>query len=127
MIFSEKIVLFNSSPLIFNTLYVERVNEHKHLGIFLSSTLPWSRYIQGIHETCLKAYRKLAVLRSVKSLKRSTLNILYKVCVRSTIEYGSVLYWHALTQTEAARLIQIQYCAARLCSGALIVMYANQS
>ena len=122
VIFSEKKVLFNSPPLIFNNSFVERVHEHKHLGIFLSSTLSWSRQI---HETCLKAYRKLAVLRSVKYLKRSTLDILYKVCVRSTIEYGLVLYWHTLKQTEAARLVQIQYRAARVCSGAL--MFTNQS
>ena len=35
------------------------------------------------------------------------------------------MYWHTLTQSEAARLIQIQHRAARLCSGAL--MYTNQS
>ena len=80
VIFSENKVLFNSPPLIFNDSFVERVNEHKHLGIYLSSTLSWARQI---HETCLKASRKLAVLRSVKYLKRSTLDILYKVCVRS--------------------------------------------
>ena len=63
VIFFETNVLFNSPPLIFNNSFVERVHEHKHLGIFLSSTLAWSRQI---HETCLKANRKLAVLRSVK-------------------------------------------------------------
>ena len=109
VIFSENKVLFNSPPLIFNNSFVERVHEHKHLGIFLSSTLSWARQI---HETCLKANRKLAVLRSVKYLKRATLDILYKVCVRSTIEYGLVLYWHTLKQTETARLSQIQYRAA---------------
>ena len=122
VIFSENKVLFNSPPLIFNNSFVERVHEHKHLGIFLSSTLSWSRQI---HETCLKANRKLAVLRSVKYLKRATLDILYKVCVRSTIEYGLVLYWHTLKQTETARLSQIQYRAARVCTGAL--MFTNQS
>ena len=90
--------------------------------IFLSSTLAWCRQIQ---ETCLKANRKLAVRCSVKCLKISTLDILYKVCVRSTFEYGLVLYWHSLKQTKAAQLVQIQYCAARLCTGAL--MFTNQS
>ena len=55
----------------------------------------------------------------------STLDILYKVCVCSTVEYGLVLYWHTLNQKEADLLIQIQYCAARVCYGAL--MYTNQS
>ena len=47
------------------------------------------------------------------------------MCVGSTIEYGLVLYWHTLKQTEAARLVQIQYRAARVCTGAL--MFTNQS
>ena len=122
LIFSEKKVLFNSPPLIFNNSFVERVHQHKHLGIYLSSTLSWARQI---HETCLKAYRKVAILRSVEYLKMSTLDILYKVCVRSTIEYGLVIYWHTLKQTEVARLTQIQYRAARICTGAL--MFTNQS
>ena len=63
LIFSEKKYLFNSPPLILNGSFVERVHEHKHLGIYLSSTLSWNRQI---HETCLRANRKLAVLRSVK-------------------------------------------------------------
>ena len=36
-----------------------------------------------------------------------------------------VLYWHTLKQTETARLSQIQYRAARICTGAL--MFTNQS
>ena len=99
-----------------NGSFVERVHEHKHLGIYLSSSLCWSRQV---HETCLRANRKLAVLRSVRYLKRSTLDLLYKVCVRSTVEYGLVLYWHSLKQTEAARIRQIQYRGARIVTGAL--------
>ena len=67
--FSSKKVLQNSLPLMFNATYVTRVHEHRHLGVWLSSTLSWSRQI---HETCLRANGKLAVLRSVKSLSRST-------------------------------------------------------
>jgi hypothetical protein len=109
-------LLFNSPALTLNGLFVERVQEHKHLGIYLSSTLAWTRQI---HETSLRANRKLAVLRSIKYLKRSTLDLLYKVCVRSTLEYGLVIYWHTLKQTEKAQLSRIQYRGAKICSGAL--------
>ena len=78
--------------------------------------LSWARQVQ---ETCLRANRKLAVLRSVRFLKRSTLDLLYKVCVRSTIEYGLIIYWHTLKPTEAARINQVQYRAAKICTGAL--------
>ena len=107
---------FNSPPLVLGGSFVDRVHEHKHLGIYLSSSLCWAKQV---HETTLRANRKLAVLRSIRYLKRSTLDLLYKVCVRSVIEYGLVLYWHTLKPTEAARINQIQYKAAKLCSGAL--------
>ena len=60
--FSEKKCSYNSPPLILNGSFVECVHEHKHLGIYLSSTLSWNRQL---HEKCLRANRKLAVLRSV--------------------------------------------------------------
>ena len=37
IIFSKK-YLNNSPPLIFNNIYIERVNLHKHLGMYLSSS-----------------------------------------------------------------------------------------
>ena len=97
------------------------MHEHKHLGIYLNTLLCWARQI---HETCLRANRKLAVLRSVRFLKRSTLDLLYKVCVRSTIEYGLVIYWHTLKPSEAARIKQIQYRAAKSVQGLYIFLHS---
>ena len=67
MIFSKK-YLNNSPPLKFNGVFIDRVNKHKHLGVYLQSNLQWAAQI---HETCLKANRKLSVLRNVKMLKKS--------------------------------------------------------
>ena len=61
----------------------------------------------------------MAVLRSVKFLKRNTLDLLYKLTVRSVIDYGLVIYFHTLKQTQKAKLYQVQYRAAKLCTGAL--------
>ena len=72
VIFSNNKVLNNSPPLIFNNTYVSRVSCHKHLGVYLTSSLSWSKHI---HETCLKANRKLSVLQSVKYIHRSTLDM----------------------------------------------------
>jgi hypothetical protein len=58
IIFSNKL-LNNSPPLIFNDKIIERVNTHKHLGVFFTSSLDWS--VQ-VHEMCLRANRKLSVL-----------------------------------------------------------------
>ena len=68
---------------------------------------------------CLKANRKLSVLRSVKLLSRQTLDILYKITVRSVIDYALPVYLKTLKQTEIMRLEQIQYKAAKLVTGAL--------
>ena len=59
------------------------------------------------------------MLRSVKFLSRATLDLLYKLLVRSVIDYGLIIHFHSLRQTEVARLTQIQYRAAKLVTGAL--------
>ena len=114
IIFSQK-CLNNSPPLIFNNSYIERVNLHKHLGLYLSSSLDWSEQIKQV---CLKANQKLSVLRSVKLLNRQTLDLLYKITVRSVIDYALPVYFKNLKQTQISRLENIQYRAAKLVTGA---------
>ena len=67
----------------------------------------------------MKAYRKLAVLRSVKLLHRNTLDLLYKLTVRSIIDYGLIVYGTSLKQSDLKRYEQIQYRAGKLITGAL--------
>ena len=100
IIFSGK-TLNNSPPIIFDNKIIERVNEHKHLGIYLSSSLDWSRQV---HEMCSKASKKLSILRSVKYLNRQTLDILYKLTVRSVIDYALPVFYNMLNQMEKARI-----------------------
>lgn len=115
MIFSTKL-LNNSPPIIFNGVLVERVNLHKHLGVIFKSNLCWSAQI---HEICIKANRKLSVLKSVKQLNRKTLNLLYKLTVRSVIDYALPLYGNNLKQTELRRLENLQYRSAKVVTCAL--------
>ena len=91
-----------------------RVKQHKHLGLFLSENLDWSAQI---HYVCMRANRKLAVLRKVKMLSRHTLDILYKITVRSIIDYALPVYYHSLKVTEKAKLDRIQYAAAKVVTG----------
>ena len=115
MIFSNK-TLSNSPPVLFNNVIVEQVYEHKHLGIWLTPTLCWSRHVQHI---CMKANSKLAVLRSIKYLSRQVLDILYKLQIRSVIDYGLIIFYNTLKQSYITRLNRIQYCSARVVTGAL--------
>ena len=116
LIFSKSKYLFNSPPLLLNDKFITRVHQHRRLGLWLSSNLDWEKQVQV---TCLKANGKLAVLRSVKFLDRATLDLLYKLTNRSVLEYGLVIYYNSLTQNQQLRLSQVQYRAARLCTGAL--------
>ena len=115
IIFSKK-YLNNSPPLVLNNESINRVNIHKHLGVYLSSNLDWSKQID---EICLRATRKNAVLRSIKYLSRKTLDLLYKTIVRSIIDYSLPILANNLKQTELARLERLQYKAAKLVTGAL--------
>ena len=45
--------------------------------------------------------------------------MLYKLTVRSVIDYGLVVYFNSLKAAEISRLRQIQYRAAKICTGAL--------
>ena len=115
MIFSTK-RLNNSPPLIFNNTYIDRVNLHKHLGVYLTSNLDWS---YQVNESCLRANRKLSVLRSVKFLNRKTLDLLFKVTVRSVIDYALPIYGNNLKISDLNRLEQLQYNGAKLVTGSL--------
>ena len=115
MIFSNKF-LNNSPSLNFNDKQIERVNSHKHLGLVLTSTLDWGSQVEQV---CLKANRKLTVLRTVKFLNKQTLDVSYKLTVRSIVDYALPIYCNSLRQTELRRFEDIQYKAAKLVTGAL--------
>ena len=83
--------------------------------VFLSN-LDWSNQI---NEICIKANRKLSVLRSVKQLSRKTLDLLYKLTVRSLVDYSLPLFGNNLRQTDINRLEKLQYRAAKVVTGAL--------
>ena len=83
--------------------------------MFLTSDLDWS---MQVNEVCLKANKKLSVLRGVKLLSRQTLDVLYKLTVRSVVDYGLPVYYNNLKLTELARLENLQYKAGKLVTGA---------
>ena len=86
------------------------------MGLYLTSNLDWSEHL---HYVSLRAHRKLSVLRRVRNLQRSTLDLLYKITVRSIIDYGLIVFYHTLTQVQMAKLDKIQYSAAKLVTSTL--------
>jgi hypothetical protein len=68
---------------------IDRVPEHKHLGVIFTDDLKWNSQTM---ETAKKACKKLNVLRPLKMrLDRKTLELLYFTYVRSRLEYGDIV------------------------------------
>ena len=105
-IFSRNNYLFISPPLILYGSYINRVHQHRHLGLWISSNLDWKKQINA---TILKANGKLVVLRSVKFVDRATLDLVYKLTIRSVLEYGMIVYFHPLTHIQLTKLSRVQY------------------
>ena len=61
----------------------------------------------------------MSVLKSVKYFNRKTLELLYKLTIRSLIDYGLIIYFNNLTPKQNDRLNQVQYKSAKVVTGAL--------
>ena len=81
----------NVPSLQFDNKEIKRVDTHKHLGFYLSFDLTWSEQMKYI---CLKANQRLGVLRHIRFLNLSTLDMLYKLIVRSVLDYGTNILPH---------------------------------
>ena len=95
---------------------LRRVDQHKHLGLFISQDLCWHSHIEMISN---KASNRLLLLKRLKYvLDRHTLQILYKSFIRPLLEYASAV-WDNCTEYEKHKLESIQYKAALVVSGAM--------
>lgn len=113
-------ILFTSSNevqnlnLVFDNILINFVENHKHLGLTLSSNAKWHAHIENILSSVSKI---LGIMRSMKfKLTRKALNNVYISYVRPILEYASVV-WDGCTVYEKTRLEQIQYEAARIVTG----------
>ena len=113
MIFSKSYLI--SQPLILGLQIIERVHLHKHLGIYIQSNLSWEKQVTSIVK---KVNMKLSIINSVKGLSRQCLDVLYKLHVRSSIDYGILVFGPSLNQTQLKTLDNLNYRAAKLVVGA---------
>ena len=114
IIFSKS--LLPSHPTILGLQFIERVNVIRHLGLFISSDLSWDKQIESIVR---KVNLKLSIMFQVKGLSRQCLDILYKLHVRSSIDYAIVVFGPSLNAMQLKKLDSLNYRAARLVTGAL--------
>ena len=76
--------------LIFNDVRISFVDNHKHLGLTLSSNGNWKEHISNL---CRSASQLLGMMRTLKfRLKRDSLNQIYVSYLRPVLEYASVVW-----------------------------------
>jgi hypothetical protein len=119
----SKVMLFNEAKkydftptMKLNGETLEVVEEHKLLGVFITSDLKWNANTKYIIK---KAYSRLWILRRLKTLgaNRTELIDSYIKQVRSVLEYAAVV-WHAgLTQINTADIERVQKSACAIILG----------
>ena len=71
IIFSKS--LLPSHPTILGLQFIERVHLHKHLGLYINSSLTWDKQIESIVK---KVNFKLSIMWQVKELSRQCLDLI---------------------------------------------------
>ena len=80
----------NHPPLTFNGTTVAKVNEQKHLGLILDSSLSFEKHL---NEKIIKAKKNVGILKHLsKCLPLKTLDQMYKALVRSHLDYCDIIY-----------------------------------
>ena len=93
------------------------VENHKHLGVSISSNTKWPKHIDSIINS---ASMQMSYLRKLKfQLPKHTLNKLYCTYIRPLLEYASEV-WDDCNLSDTNRLEQVQLHAARIVTGLLI-------
>ena len=121
MIFSRSETQF-STRLRINCNKMEQTSVARILGVWISEDLSWSRHCK---EVCKSAYSRLSMLTKLKYVGVSTDDLLdiYKLFIRSVVEYCSVAFHSSLTTEQRSKLEQIQKTCLRVILGEMYVSY----
>jgi hypothetical protein len=111
LLISRKKNMIDHPQLSLDGVIINKVNNHKHLGLTISKDLTWKEHITEITD---KANRRLGILRSLKyKLDRLSLERIYMSFIRPLLEYGDIvwdapgdiLYPLEVVQLNAARIV----------------------
>ena len=109
---------------MFNGTVVAKMNEQKHLGLILDSSLSFKKHLT---EKIIKAKRNLGIIKHISMfLPRKTLDQMYKALVRSHLDYCDIIYHISSVHTQFGVTLtdlmenaeRIQYQAALAITGA---------
>jgi hypothetical protein len=93
----------NTEPIIVNDKPIERIDNFKLLGIWISSNLTWNYHIDRI---CTKASQRIYFLKLLRRSGAPTKDLItyYKTIVRPIIEYGCQVWSSGLTVEQSQKL-----------------------
>ena len=111
----------NPINLKFYSENLNQVDNHKHLGVTISSNSKWAEHINNI---CQKATKQILVLRKLKFiLNRNNLDKLYVTYILPLLEYACEI-WDGFCSRDADKLEHLQFEAAWIITG--LPKFANK-
>ncbi len=115
MLFSRKVNKPLHPNLVMNGSILNKVKEHKHLGLTIADDGKWNAHISSYLN---KAWQRVGLLRSFKfRLNRTALERMYFTLIRPLLEYGNVV-WTNCTNELSHEIESVQIECARIVCGA---------
>ena len=117
VIFSRKTKKLRHPCLSFNDILLKNSISQKHLGLTLDVKLNFVEHIKNITQ---KISKTMGLLRTFKPiLPRSSLLTIYKIIIRSQLDFADVIYDQAYYTSFHEKLEPLQYNACLSMTGAI--------
>ena len=102
-----------TTRLSINNETLNRVNSICLLGLWISEDMSWDL---NTREVCKKAYMRTSMLSKLKyvGVQREDLLLIYKLFIRSCLEYCSIVYHSSLTIQQSNSMERVQRVCLRL-------------
>ena len=112
------------SRLSVNEKVIDRVKHIKLLGVWLQEDGGWDKNTQ---ETCKRAYSRIGMLTKLKyaGISKENLILLYKLHIRSCLEYCVVAWHSSLSSQQAAALERCQAVCLRIILQEMYITYES--
>ena len=113
-----------TTRLNLNGKHLEKLSVIKLLGIWLDEDISWNT---NTKEICKRAFSRLSMLSRLKyaGIPREDLLLIYKLFIRSTAEYCSVVFHSALTQEQTKKIELIQSTSLKIILGCEYTNYES--
>ena len=102
-----------TTRLKLNNKTIDRLNSIKLLGLWITEDLTWNLNTQIM---CKKAYMRMSMLGKLKyvGIPKDDLILIYKLFIRSILEYCSVVFHSSLTEQQTNMIERCQKISLKL-------------